>query len=846
MTLNLLYVEDSDLDADLTRRHLRRHAPDIRMDVAPGLAEARARLLGAAGADAAPPCDMLLVDMHLPDGNGLDLVVQLRRAGRDLPVIVLTGQGDERAAVAALRSGADDYVIKDGDYLERLPALLEAVRSRHARRRHPPGRVMHVLYAERSSSDIDLLRRHLRHHEPHIILDTVGTAAEVLQALDTGRSPDGLGPADVLLLDYLLPGMNALELVREIRERRGLDIPIVVITGQGDEEAAAEAIRLGAHDYLVKHEHAIHRLPIALESALLRVQLERERQALMESETRFRQLADTLDDVVWLADGRTRRLLYISPAVERVWGFRIPELLDDPERWIEAVHPDDRVRLLATLHADTGTGTTEADFRLRRADGELRDVRLRSYAARDEQGRTVRRAGVAQDITEQRRQEARIQHLAFHDALTGLPNRALVLDRLERGLAQAARHGGRLAVLFLDLDRFKNINDTLGHLAGDELLRGVAQRLREALPPERTVARLGGDEFLVLIEDLDDPAQAAHAADDLMASLDQPFDILGQELHVTASLGVSLYPRDGPDVQSLLKFADTALYKAKAAGRNTYRFFSQEMDAQAHARLRLENDLRRALERAELRLHYQPLFLCDGTLRGAEALVRWHHPQRGIVPPAEFIPVAEDTGMIHVIGDWVLDEACRQARRWHDRGHAGLRVSVNLSARQLERSGLDLTVRSALRRSGLDPRMLELEITESSVMEDPARALDLLHALRAVGVGLSVDDFGTGYSSLAYLKRFPLDGLKIDRSFVDGIPDDGDDMAIVEAIVAMARKLKLRIVAEGVETPAQRAVLQRLGCDELQGYLLGHPVSAADMTALLRRQPPGPPLSPGA
>ncbi|NRT55579.1 two-component system response regulator [Sphaerotilus uruguayifluvii] len=829
--MNLIYVEDNPLDADLTRRMLALRAPRLQLRLAATLEQARALL---AEPDCA--CDVLLIDMNLPDSNGIELVAQVRRSRPALTVLVLTGCGDEEAAVSALRSGADDYIIKDTRYLDDLPATIEtAVRRRRERPDHVGHQVLHVLYAERTASDVDLLRRHLRQQAPHILVEAVGSAAEVLAALDRGGA-DALGPIDVLLLDYLLPGMNALELVQEVREKRGLDLPIVVVTGQGDETAAAQAIKLGAHDYLVKRDLSLPRLHIALESAFLRVQLERERRALAESERRFRELAATIDDVVWLSDPDERRLLYVSPAIERIWGMPVEEMMKDWRLWFAQIHPEDieAVRA-AVVDASPHRGNYELRFRMRRPDGQLRHVLLRSFAVQDEHGNTVRRAGIAQDVTEQHLQDARIQHLAYHDPLTDLPNRMLMLDRMERGLAQAQRHHRALALLFLDLDRFKTINDTLGHLVGDELLRQVAQRLRQLLPPDVTIARLGGDEFLVLVEDLDDAAQAARIADELMGALDLPFEIDAQDLHVSASVGVSLYPRDSSDAQTLLKYADTALYKAKAAGRNTYCFFSPEMDAQAHERLRLENDLRRAIERGELRVHYQPQFAADGRLEGAEALLRWQHPQRGLIGPGEFIPLAEETGLIHVIGDWVLDEACHQARQWHLLGHAGVRVAVNLSVRQLQRHGLDRTVRSALRRSGLAAAQLELEITESSMMDDPEGTLSLLHTLRGIGVQLSVDDFGTGYSSLAYLKRLPLQRLKIDRSFVDGIPDDGDDIAIVEAIVALARKMNLRIVAEGVETGAQRDLLTRLGCDEMQGYLLGRPMAAAEMQALLAR-----------
>jgi diguanylate cyclase (GGDEF)-like protein len=413
------------------------------------------------------------------------------------------------------------------------------------------------------------------------------------------------------------------------------------------------------------------------------------------------------------------------------------------------------------------------------------------------------------------------------------------MDRLGQALSQAQRLDQQVAVLFIDLDRFKLVNDSLGHPVGDQLLQEFARRLRAALRDNDTVARVGGDEFQVVVCNVAGATGAARIAEKLMRVLGEPFVLEGQELHVTASLGLSLFPRDGASGELLLKYADTALYEAKGEGRNAYRFFSPEMNAQAHGRLRLENDLRRAVERHELELHYQPqLDLATGEVCAVEALVRWRHPVRGLVLPNAFIPMAEETGLVLGIGHWVLDEACRQVALWQREGLADnlspLRVAVNISARQLQRPGLDGAVRHALAESGLPPACLELEITESSVMHDPQHAQGVLQSLRELGVQLSIDDFGTGYSSLAYLKRLPLDRLKIDRSFIGGIPADSDDAAIVETIIVMTHKLGLRVIAEGVETLEQRLQLVRQGCDEMQGFLLAHPVPAAELPPLLK------------
>jgi diguanylate cyclase (GGDEF)-like protein/PAS domain S-box-containing protein len=823
--MHVLYVEDNAQDADLTCRRLRRIAPDVRVETAHTLAAARARL----AEDTALP-DVLLVDVRLADGNGLELLAEVRARGLPMAVVMLTGSGDESLVVTALRSGADDYVVKAGAYLDRLPATLEAVLENFRGSAMRQALPIRVLYAERSESDIDLLRRHLARYAPHIQLEAVGNAQDALARLPPMAAPQH----DVLLLDYHLPGMNAIEVVREVRQGRDLQMPILVITGHGDESSAVQALKLGATDYLVKHDDVLQRLPVAIENAWFRAQLERERGALRESEERFRQMAETIGDVFWLSDPSRQRVLYVSPAFERMWGMPVSAVYHDWLAWIEFVDPEDQPRVRA-LVGRLDLPEFEVAYRLHRPDGEVRHMEMRGYMVRDGEGQHVRRAGTIQDVTLRREQEARIEHLAYHDALTGLPNRMLVADRLALALAHAQRLQREVAVLYLDLDRFKVVNDSLGHLAGDALLREVARRLRAVLREEDTVARVGGDEFQIVLGEVEGVAGAAHVAEKLMQSLSSPFLLDGHEVHVSGSLGISLYPRDGASAELLLKYADTALYEAKAEGRNAYRFFSPEMNALAHSRLRLENDLRRAIERQELELHYQPqLELATGRVTAVEALVRWRHPERGLVMPNEFIPVAEETGLVVALGEWVLREACRQVSAWHRDGLAGLRVAVNISPRQL-RTGIVATVHDALVASALPPASLELEITETSMMVDPPQALDVLRALRELGVQLSIDDFGTGWSSFAHLRRMPLDRLKIDGSFIGGIPADADDAAIVETLIVMTHKLGLRVIAEGVETTAQRQALLAQGCDEVQGFLLAAPVPAAELPGLLAR-----------
>jgi len=435
---------------------------------------------------------------------------------------------------------------------------------------------------------------------------------------------------------------------------------------------------------------------------------------------------------------------------------------------------------------------------------------------------------------QRRRAEDNLKHVAMHDPLTGLPNRRHFHQALDAGIARAARASHGVGVLFVDLDRFKTINDGLGHSAGDQVLKICAQRFAEALRESDLIAHISGDEFVVLLERCNDPAAAIAVARKLLTAAARPILLNGQELALTASVGIALHPADGADGETLLKHADIALFRAKEQGRNNYQFYSAQMNTHTAERLALEAKLRHALDRGELSLHYQPKFdIRTRQVTGVEALLRWNNPELGAVSPATFIPLAEETGLIVPIGAWVLLEACKQAKRWQDSGLPGTCVAVNLSARQFRDPMLGQTIGRAFSESGLDPRLLELEITESMVMQEPEKAAALLKDLKSMGLHLSIDDFGTGYSSLAYLKRFPIDSLKIDRSFVKDIPANSDDLAITQAVVAMAHGLRLRTVAEGVETEEQLEWLKRFGCDEVQGYLFSKPLPADEMGRFL-------------
>jgi diguanylate cyclase (GGDEF)-like protein len=446
---------------------------------------------------------------------------------------------------------------------------------------------------------------------------------------------------------------------------------------------------------------------------------------------------------------------------------------------------------------------------------------------KDSQGQPKYLLGIAEDITEQQAAQKKIEFIAYHDALTELPNRLLAKYHLEQAILAAERENSKVALLFIDLDKFKTINDSLGHVIGDGLLKGVAIRLRECLRDIDTLSRQGGDEFLIVLNNIRDTESITVLAEKILERMAEPFEIDHHELSISLSIGIAVYPDDGKDFDMLLKKSDTAMYQAKESGRNTYRFHTEQMNADAIEHLRMRNGLRRALEHGEFVLHYQPqISFATGAVIGAEALIRWNHPELGMVPPGRFISIAEDSGLIVPIGDWVLREACRQAVAWRKAGLPELIVAVNLSAVQFKRGDVEKSVIQALSESGLEPALLELELTESILIKDTEKVLATVRQLKSLGVKLSIDDFGTGYSSLSYLKRFDVDKLKIDQSFVRDMADDPNDAAIVRAIIQMAKSLNLTTIAEGVEDERQLALLRLQHCDEAQGYHFARPMPA--------------------
>jgi diguanylate cyclase (GGDEF)-like protein/PAS domain S-box-containing protein len=548
------------------------------------------------------------------------------------------------------------------------------------------------------------------------------------------------------------------------------------------------------------------------------------------------QVFDQTTEGIVITDPK-RRIISVNRAFSEITGFSADEALGrDPEELLQSGrHDAEFYRQIGESLAEQGHWRGEIWHR--RKNGEVYPEWLAVSMVRDTAGRPEHYIGIFSDTSQQKRDAERIRFLAYYDALTGLPNRTLLADRTAKAIATAQRSGSQVALLFMDLDGFKHVNDSLGHLVGDTLLRLVGERLGEQTRRSDTLARFGGDEFVLLLTDVEGPESIAIAAQRCLDALASPFKLENHDIDITTSIGISVYPDDGDGLEALVKNADTAMYQAKESGRNQYRFFEAAMNARVTSRATLGNELRRALERGELLLHYQPQAeIATGEIVGVEALVRWQHPQLGFISPVDFIPVAEEIGLIGRLGDWVLNEACRQAVAWQQAGLPHIPVAVNLSALQLRSPDFLDSVRRALQSAGLDAHWLELELTESVLMHQVESVMQTLHGLSDLGIRIAIDDFGTGYSSLAYLRRLAIDKLKIDRSFIRDLSIDPEDSLIVATIIRMAHSLRLKVIAEGVEGSEQLATLRAQGCDEIQGYHLSRPLPADALAEFIRER----------
>jgi diguanylate cyclase (GGDEF)-like protein/PAS domain S-box-containing protein len=566
--------------------------------------------------------------------------------------------------------------------------------------------------------------------------------------------------------------------------------------------------------------------------ALTKLELERQKLADVIKLEQAAQVFEHSKEGILVTDAN-KKITSVNKSFTEITGFTPEEAIGQNPRLL-ASGRHDAAFFKQVWEALATTGSWQGELWNRRKSGEIYPESLTIISVKGDAGAVINYIGIFGDISERKLAEERIQQLAHYDVLTGLPNRLLFSDRLEQSLINAQRNQSKVALLFLDLDRFKQINDTLGHDIGDALLKMVAQRLISCVREQDTLSRQGGDEFIAVLPDAD-IAGAELVAAKMLDAIIQPYLINQHEFRISSSIGIAVYPDQAQDAESLIKYADVAMYQAKDSGRNKYLRFDPSMNASSHERLQLENGLRTAVDRQELRLYYQPqIDLIDGRIIGCEALVRWQHPELGMISPATFIPLAEETGLIMPISDWVLEEALRQARVWRDAGLPEITVAVNLSALQFRQRILNEQVGALLKKYKLPPHVLDLELTESILMQGIDSALSMLHELSIMGVGLSIDDFGTGYSSLSYLKRFPIQKLKIDQSFVRDITTDSNDATMVKTIILMAHSLKLHVIAEGVETEAQADFLRASGCEQAQGYLFGRPVAADEFTKLLQ------------
>jgi diguanylate cyclase (GGDEF)-like protein/PAS domain S-box-containing protein len=957
----VLYLEDNPMDADLLRRALTRQAPQVRLEIVSTLAQALQTM-----APEVPEYELILSDLRLPDGSGMDLLAHVRSRRLPVAVVILTGSGDQASAIAALKAGADDYVVKRADYRNHLIPTMVAALARFRSEFARTARMLRVLYAEHSAADIDLAQRHFALHVPQIRMHAVRSGREVLDAMPVTRGAEL--PFDVVLLDYQLPDLNALEVAKILRDERGLDVPVVLVSGRGGEDVVAEALRLGVADYLVKHSRYLIELPAVLEHAHRQAQLMREQAKLRIMDERMRQLLEANPTILYALsiDGTDLAPQWISENISRVYGYGVEECLQ-PGWWSSGLHPDDRERVSAErqrlftehgltqkyrFHDKSGavrwvrddmrllfnhagkpvavagswsditvdhqagerqqlhaaalsstrdaimitdlasriiyvnpafteiTGYTEAEIvgcnprvlqsgdhprdfykamwiRLQERgqwQGEVRNRRknadvypqwLTISAVRDAQGKATHYVAVMTDLTVIKRSEEQLEHLAHYDPLTNLPNRVLLRSLLQHALEKAQRQGHQVGVLFLNLDKFKTINDSLGHAWGDQVLLTVTDRLKKHLRGQHLVGRLSADEFVVVLEPLTDPGHAEAIAFELRNALDASLVVKdNQEIYTRTSIGISIFPEDGLTAHDLLQHADTAVHRAKERGGNQVAFYTTELSARALAQLQTESALGRALKQQKFILYFQPkVDLASGRITGAEALLRWPRPAHGLVLPSEFIPLAEKNGQIVAIGAWIIDEACRHLRIFNDAGFDHISVAVNVSSLQFRNENLENVIAQALGRHAVKAHQLTLELTESMLMESPEHAIERLRRMKESGVRLALDDFGTGYSSLAYLSRLPMDQLKIDRSFVVDIVTDRNAANIANSVIDLAHRMQLTVIAEGVETEAQLRYLRNNRCDEMQGYYFSKPVPADEFMAQLRQgkslPPPG-------
>ncbi len=767
---------------------------------------------------------IILLDLDLPDAQGVSVVQQVAKEAANTPIVILSSAEDENVSRLTELDGADDYFVKGQINAFVLNRTLRYLIERKANREA-------LLLSEarfRAMSDASPLGIFVSDADGECVYTNAAyhkiSGLSLEQTLGTNWSM-AIHPDDRqrVMQEWRKAALGEATFQSEARFLRA-DGSVVW--------ARLNAATMGDGRQVRGHVQTVEDIS----------ERKAAEDALFEEKERAQVTLNSIGDAV-LTTNLAGDVTYLNQVAEQMTGWSREEAvgrqLSEVFRIVDGVTREATPNPAQRAISENRTVGLAADSILLRGDGGESAIEDSAAPIHNRDGQVAGAVIVFHDVSESRAIAQKMAYLAQHDFLTGLPNRALLTERLSRAIGQARRHDKRVGLLFVDLDYFKHINDSLGHALGDLLLQRVAERLIACVRDTDTVCRQGGDEFVILLAEIEQATDAAPIADKLLAAVAESCLIAGHELHVSLSVGISIFPDDGQDADTVMKNADTAMYHAKANGRNNYQFFTPEMNIFAVQRLFVEGNLRRALRQGEFLLYYQPkVDIASGLMIGSEALIRWQDPEHGLLHPRQFVPIAEESGLIVPIGCWVLREACRQVRAWQDSGLLVVPVSVNISAVEFRHRGFLEGVAKILKETGMLPSYLELEVTESVLMTDAESSAEVLASLKAMGMQLAIDDFGTGYSSLSYLKRFPIDTLKIDQSFVHDIASDHDDASLVRAMISMGKNLKQRVVAEGVETEAQLAFLRELKCDEGQGFLFGRPLPAAEFARLLRGERP--------
>ncbi|KIL98431.1 diguanylate cyclase/phosphodiesterase (GGDEF & EAL domains) with PAS/PAC sensor(s) [Paramagnetospirillum magnetotacticum MS-1] len=801
-------VEDNPGDARLVELYL--HEDPAR----PFKVVKAARLSEGLAALQAQPIDVVLLDLSLPDSFGMESLARLRAASPSVPVVVLTGTSDEGLALEALRQGAQDYLVKgqgDGELVRRAIRYAIGRSTADAALRQSESRFRALFDNAGTGVVLSDARGAYIHCNPAFCA-MVGYSDAELQTM-TYRDlthPDDIDTHSQMREDMMAGRIDSYELTKRYIRRDGAAVWVrLTIT----------AMREGSDNEL--------RFTVAV------VEDVTEKKRLEDHMRLAATVFESTGEGLFVTDEK-RRIIHVNPAFTELTGYPADEVIGRTPKFLASGRhkPEFYDQVFKTL---AETGKWQGEIWNRRKTGEMFAEWLNISVVRDERGDLTNYVAVFSDITSRKQDEERLNYQANHDPLTRLPNRTLFQERLSRALTRAHRNQTIVALLFIDLDFFKQVNDTLGHLAGDILLQQVAERLSSCVRQGDTVARLAGDEFTVILEEITEPRDCAVVAHKILSLMAEPFDLQGHEARISSSIGVALYPSDSGDAQTLIKLADAAMYRAKHQGRNACRFHSESINAQAFERLALESALRHAVERQEFLLHYQPIFDArSGQVVAVEALLRWRHQDFGLIMPNQFLPLAEETGLIGPVGKFVLEEACRQTKSWLDAGYSGLKVGVNLSNRQLRAPELIEDIASALEASGLPPGALELDVPESAIIDKGQDVDAIFTQFKSLGVRMAIDAFGSGYSSFSFLRKLPSNTLKIDQGFVRDAAAGAEESEIVTAIVAVARGLHLSVVAPSIETEEQLAHLGKYDFDMVQGFLFAHPMPAEELTEFLR------------